>query len=131
MSMGSIHIEEKPDRRNGGSKKFVSSTIAKAAVNNIVGKGISVNRQKSDRFAETPIPTYLQPQKEKFVKEKRRTQRQASCEMLENGRNQQRLNNSTEVIKDNYLTKQRSQRGSSCGSYQEDHGPAETIVGRN
>lgn len=39
MSMGSIHIEEKPDRRNG-SKKFVgnmSSSIAKAAINNIVG----------------------------------------------------------------------------------------------
>lgn len=39
MSMDSIHIDEKPKGRNG-SKKFVgdmTSAIAKAAVNNIVG----------------------------------------------------------------------------------------------
>lgn len=110
MSMNSIHIEEKGQGKRN-RRQTHQNTMAVAAINNIVGRaGTTTNRQKSVRLASTKIPTYLQPKKEKFVTS-RHAARQISCEMTES-RQQQALNNSMEVIRENYVTKARSRHGS-------------------
>ena len=79
-----------------------------AANSSIHGKAINVNtKAKAQRFAETPVPEYLQGCQIEQAGPPRLGKRSASIELADE-RSKQHLETSYEVIQDNYLTSRRN-----------------------
>lgn len=83
---------------------------------------------KTQRFENTAIPGYLRDRKDVEADSSRKSRRSASTELI-NERNQQRLNNSSEIIQDNYISKRRSSIHSS--GKQGSNGPANNVTRHN
>lgn len=108
MSINSIDLIETTDQRHGKTLGVKKGSLAQvAASSSIHGKGINASTiAKAQRFAETPIPDYLQDRQIEQTGSPRLGRRCASIE-LANDRSQQHLESSYEVIQDNYISKGR------------------------